>query len=401
MLLAIWVVSGNLRPGPLQGQELVTVRGQLVNGTQGADIPSGATVMLHAFAPGAQGMATTETTTDQSGGFRFEDVTPNGDIGYAISTEYAGMPYTTLIGPQDVESLIELVVYETTQDLSVIVVQHHALIISDVSQEDRQIGALEFISLTNTSDRTLLPDLSKVGQGQFSFMRFSLPAGATDFDIQSDLVGGEVIPVGTGFGLTTPVTPGEHSLNFSFKFPYTGDSFSYRQSLLQGADTYQVLIPRRFSQIQVGNLESRPDLEVEDLVYRVWEGQNFAPGQGLTIELTNLPQPSLLARLGRQVAGGEFWLLAIPISLGVVLALVVLYTGFRPPRMATASGAGVLPRSSSNAPGRQALVREIASLDQRFQSGQVPQEDYQFQRTALKKRILEADQPAGDGPDRR
>lgn len=401
MLLAISVVSGNLRPGPLQGQELITVRGQLVNGTQGAVVSPGTTVMLHAFAPGVQGMATTETTTDQSGGFRFEDVTPNGDIGYAISTEYAGMPYTTLIGPQDVESLIELVVYETTQDLSVIVVQHHALIISDVSQEDRQIGAVEFISLTNTSDRTLLPDLSKVGQGQFSFMRFSLPAGATDFDIQSDLVGGEVIPVGTGFGLTTPVTPGEHSLNFSFKFPYTGDSFSYRQSLLQGADTYQVLIPRRFSQIQVGNLESRPDLEVEDLVYRVWEGQNFAPGQGLTIELTNLPQPSLLARLGRQVAGGEFWLLAIPISLGAVLALVLLYTGFRAPRMATASGAEGLPRSGGNAPGRQALIRQIAVLDQRFQSGQVPQEDYQFQRTALKKRILEADQPAGDGPDRR
>ncbi len=400
LVLAILVVQENFRPGPLQGQELITVQGQLVNGTQGASVSPGTVVMLHAFATGAERMATTETTTDKSGGFRFEDVTPNGDIGYAISTEYAGMPYTILIGPEDVENLIELLVYETTQDLSVIVVEHHALIISDVSQEDQQIAAVEFISLTNTSDRTLLPDLSNVGQGQFSFMRFSLPAGATEFDIQSDLVGGEVIPVGTGFGLTTPVVPGAHSLNFSFKFHYTGDFFSYQQNLLQGANTYQVLIPRRFSQIQVGNLESRPDLKVEDSVYRVWEGQDFAPGQGITVKLTNLPQPSLLARLGRRVAGREFWLLAIPISLGAVLALVLLYTGFRSPRTATASSAEGLSRSGSDAPGRRALVREIAVLDQRFQSGQVPEGEYQSQRASLKNRILEADQPADGGPER-
>ena len=49
--------------------------------------------------------------------------------------------------------------------------------------------------------------------GQFSFLRFSLPAAATDLDVSTNLVGGEVIPVGTGFAITAlraaGKTPGE------------------------------------------------------------------------------------------------------------------------------------------------------------------------------------------------
>ncbi|HZA23392.1 MAG TPA: hypothetical protein VFA32_12460, partial [Dehalococcoidia bacterium] len=280
---------------------------------------------------------------------------------------------------------------------SVIEADHQALIITDVNEKEQQIDVAEFVSLTNRSDRTLLPDLSDVGPGKFSFLRFSLPPEITDFDIQSDLVGGEVIPVGTGFALTSPVAPGEHSISISFKFPYDSGTFSYRQNLPQGAGVYQVLIPRRLGPIQVSHLEPMPPLDVDGKVYQVWEGTGFAPGQGLTVELTNLPQPGLLTRFSGWITSEGFWHIAIPSALGASLALVLLYSLVRSPRAATvAAPLSRTQHTNGSTAQREALVRAIATLDERFQRGQVPEAEYQAQRERLKGQISAASHMVSD-----
>jgi hypothetical protein len=407
-LLAVLLVGGSAiaigwpPSHPVFGQENITLRGMVVNGTEGAEVAAGLPVSLHSFGDQAGPVTTEVTTTDESGGFQFADVILKADIGYALTTDYGGMRYSTLIDPEDLAGTVEFRVYEPTQDLAVILVERHAMVITNVSEADQQIEAVEFISLSNTSDRTLVPDLSNVGQGQFSFMRFSLPPRAANFDIQSDLVGGEVIPVGTGFGLTSPVTPGQHSLSFSFTFPYQGNSFTYQQNLLQGANIYQVMIPERLGQVGVRGLAAIPAISVEGSLYQVWQVQDFAPGQGLTVELTNLPQPSLLDRLGRSVTGAGFWIIAIPVMLGVVLLTALLYGGYWHRRPAIAVGPEVRLPTISNSARRDALVRQVAELDERFQQGQVADAEYQAQRRRLKDRILSAvplgEGPAGEGP---
>jgi hypothetical protein len=386
-------------PSPASAQESVIVRGRVVNGTEGGTVAPGMPVFLHAFQQGSSSVSSLETTTDNSGGFQFDNVASTDDLGYAITMDYSGMRYSTLIGPEDLAGTVELLVYETTQDVSVIEVDHQALIITDVNEKEQQIEAVEFVSLTNRSDRTLLPDLSNVGPGQFSFLRFSLPPEITDFDIQSDLVGGEVIPVGTGFALSSPVVPGEHNLSFSFKFPYESGTFSYQQNLPQGAVVYQVLIPQRLGQMQVSNLEPMPPLDVEGAVYQVWERSDFAPGQGLTVELTNLPQPGLLTRFAGWVTSEGFWHIVIPIALGTSLALVLLYALVWSPRVAPVSAAlnGAQHTNGSSARReREVLVRAIAALDEKFQQGQIPEAEYQTQRAQLKEQISAASAPGSE-----
>jgi hypothetical protein len=392
------VAAGWSTPGRIHGQESVTVRGMLVNGTEGGKIAAGLPVALHSFGGQASSVTTVETTTEESGAFQFDAVVPDGDIGYALTTEYGGMRYSMLIGPEDLAATVELLVYESTQDLGVIRVTHQALVITNVDEAEQRIEAVEFINLSNISDRTLVPDLSGVGQGQFSFLRFSLPPRAAGFDIQSDLVGGEVIPVGTGFGLTSPVTPGEHNLSFSFNFPYQGNVFAYQQNLLQGADIYQVMVPQRLGQLEVGSLEAIPAVEVEGSLYRVWQGRDFAPGQGVEVELTNLPRPSAWERLGRSVSGAEFWIITIPGTLAVVLLAVLLYGGFWMRRTAVVDGPDVLLPANGNRARRESLVREVAELDEKFLRGQVPDAEYQARRVRLKTRIL-AEARLREGPE--
>lgn len=373
----------------VHAQQSTTVTGRIVNGTEGSPPPADIQVSLHTFSAGLQGVQTLETVTDASGVFRFQDVPVSDRGGYAIAADYQGKTYSLLIGPDDLSQEVSLTLYESTRDVSVIEVDSHAMIITAIDQSERVVEAVEIVALANVSDRTLVPDLANVGPGQFSFLRFSLPEDATDFDIQSDLLGGEIIPVGTGFAVTSPVAPGAHNLTFSYRFPYQGTAFSYRQNLLQGAKTFRLLVPASLGPVQAEGLPAAPAVTVEGMDYSVWQASEVPPAQGLAISLTNLPQPGWTQRAWHTASNSALWAVAIPSVLGAVLAAALLYGGLRPPPQTAGA-----PGRESSAPvpypvsQREQLVRQMALLDQRFDAGDLDEASYRTERARLKDRVL-------------
>ena len=382
---------------PLSARQDLTLSGRVVNGTEGATLEPGLAVSLHAFDRDSGGVTTQTAEVDADGAFAFNVPGPAGERTFAVVADYAGHRYSTpLMSHYERPHDLVLTVYESTQDVGVISVQHHTMFLNQVAQSDRVMQAGELVKLTNDSDRTLVPDLANAGPGMFSFLRFSLPPGATDFDIQTDLVGGEIIPVGTGFALTAPVLPGRHSVTFRFAFPYDGTSLSYRQNLLQGADAFRVLVPERLGPIQVNGLTPAPAIDIEGAVFNVWEQKDIPPGQGVLLELSNLPQPSLWQWFAATISEATLWLLVIPSALGAVLAAVLLYGASRRPRPVLANV--LFPPAATNpplhlTPEHRRLVREIAALDHQFQQGRLPEEEYRPHRDALKEDLVAAVQP--------
>ena len=384
-LVVIVVANG---PSNVQAQESFTIRGRVIAGTRDAALPPDIPVLLLVASPGGELVATSQIATSQDGRFEI-DQAPRTEGGvYTFSVDYAGVFYSTTLRLQDLSDEIRLTVYEPTQDASVVEVTHQILVIADVDQKNREISALEFVLLTNTSDRTFLPDLAN--PEQLNFLRFALPPQAEGLDVRSDLPGGDIISIATGFALTSAVTPGEHSLDFSFRFPYRGDSVAYRQSLPQGAEVYQVLVSQRLPGITVTPLQSVPQVNIESSLYRAWEGRDFEPGQGITLELANLPQPSLGARLEKSITDGTFWKIAIPSALSAILAFLLLFGALRGPRKQPAPAAPASDWIPTELADRDALVREVAALDERFQQGGVEEVLYHQQREGLITRILGA-----------
>ncbi len=373
----------------VHAQPAATVSGQIVNGTEGSSPPADILVSLHTFSAGLQGVQTLETVTDASGVFRFQGVPVSDRGGYALAADYQGKTYSLLIGPDDLSQEVSLTIYESTRDVSVIEVDSHAMVIASIDQSERVVEAVEVVALANVSDRTLVPDLANVGPGRFSFLRFSLPEDATDFDIQSDLLGGEIIPVGTGFAVTSPVAPGAHNLTFSYRFPYQGSTFSYRQNLLQGAKTFRLLVPASLGPVQAEGLSAAPAVTVEGMDYSVWQASEVPPARGLTISLINLPQPGWTQRVWQTASNTGLWAVAIPSGLGAVLAAALLHGGLRPPPQ-TSGESGRESGASAPHPAsqREQLVRQMALLDQRFAAGELDEASYQSERTRLKDRAL-------------
>ena len=376
--------------GSATAQETITIRGAVINGTMGSEPPPEVPVLL-LISDAAGGLVFTgQALTELDGGFQFDDVPRTEEGIYALSVDYGGVFYDSTFRFWDLLGDVQLTVYETTQDATVVRVTRQLLVIAGVKKNDREISAVEFVGLTNSSDRTLLPDLTR--PGQISFLRFALPLQADDLNVRSNLPGGDIVSIGTGFALTSPVLPGDHNLEFSFKFPYSEDSISYRQSLPQGADVYQVLVAQRFSKVEVKPLRPIRSIEIDGSQFRAWEGRGFEPGQGTDLELSNLPQPGLGSRLQKSITDGTFWKTAIPGAVAVILALLLLYGAFTPRRAISPEGANndALNRDLAQ---REALVRDVAALDEEFQGGNLTEAEYHRQRGELITRIRSVEPP--------
>ena len=406
-LTLLWAAGGGyggMAPG-IGAQESVSVQGVAVNGTAGGAVPADLPIMLHAIDPTAGRVATAETVTDAGGGFEFAAVAAPAGGSYVLVMDYAGMRYNSLLEAADLAGPVEFRVYETTRDIGVIRVERQTMVIAGVDETEREIAALELLNITNTSDRTLLPELTNItNPNEISFLRFSLPEGAANLEVQANLPGGDIITIGNGFALTAPVLPGRHQVNYSYTFPYAGDAVAFNQRLIQGAAVYQVLAPERLSGIGVAPLEPRPRLDIDGTGYRVWERRDIAPRQGVALELSNLPQPGLITGLTQTVADAGLWQRAIPIMLGIALAAVLLYGGLRGkrPAVAAAIAAGGNDAGNDRLAGeqRRELVQSVALLDERFEQGLVAAAEYQARRRELLAQLRALGRLAAESSER-
>ncbi len=316
-----------------QSPDTLSVTGTLVNGTAGGSIPAGITVLLHRFGAGAGSIETYEQTTDADGAFRFDDVpaVAEGDS-IALAVDYGETRYTEVLSQSDLSEPVALTVYEFTRDVGVVTTTEQSIIVAGIASATRRMAAVQLCTLENRSYTTLVPDLSAPPMiGQFSFLRFSLPAAATDLDVSTNLVGGEVIPVGTGFAITAPVPPGRHQVSFTFTVPYEGNELAWRDNTLQGAESLQLLIPTEFGNIGVAGLTPGDGFSVGEVTYRVWSAENLAPGAGVSITLSGLPQPTWIDRVGNPLSEARFWFGALPIMVGLALVGLLVWGIWRRP----------------------------------------------------------------------
>jgi uncharacterized membrane protein len=312
---------------------------------------------------------------------------------YTVSVDHQGVFYGLSLDGAGLTDDLVVTVFETTRDASIIQVEQHVMVVVALNEEDQLASALEFVSFANPTDRTLFPDLTNVEQ--ISFLRFALPPDPSELTVESDLPGGDIISIGTGFAVTSPVAPGDHRMSFSYTFPYDDESIAYRQSLVQGAELFQVWIPESISDIAVPGLENVDPINVEGTAYRVYEGRNFAPGQGLQLEIIGLPMPGVWSRFSGSVTGGRFWQITIPSALGATLAAMLLWGVIRGYRPVTAINQPDTAVQTVEPAERAAVVRAVAELDQRYQEGDIAEDEYRVQRRELMARVLDP----GSGKD--
>ena len=372
----------------VQAQESRSIEGVVSNGTAGAAVPGDLAALLLITDAEGRLQGTGQAAVSAGGRFTFAEVPVIPNASYTFSVDYGGVFYGPTRPASALAQPLNITIYEPTTDYTLIRVQRQVMLLSAVDAAQRTATATEFVRLVNTGDRTLQPDLA--APGQISFLRFALPPNAAEVTLQSNLRGGDVISIGSGFALTAPVPPGEHIVDFSYTFPYAGDGLAYRQSLPQGAGVFQVLLPESWETAEPAPLQPLPVIDLDGARYRAWEARDIPPGPGLQLEFRGLPQPGLLARLGATLSGGGFWQTAVPSALAAFLAALLLLGVIR--RYRPQPAAANPPPEPSPPPAaaihRQQLIASLAQLDEQYAAGAIPAPEYHDQREQLLEAAL-------------
>ena len=281
------------------------------------------------------------------------------------------------LNPED----IGLLIYETTSSLDGLSVGTHAIIVPRVDGRTRLMGVLELVELVNDGDRTFVPNLTDPEAGMPELMRFSLPPGYQELNIESDLPTGSVIEIDRGFALSNAVPPGEFSLLFSYAVEYGGDSITFDRTLWLGARELRLLIPPTSGDVSGDGLEQVDETQLGETQYRVFKGSEYPAGAALRIRFTGLPQPTFVESIAEFLGRSALTTIGIPALAALAMAALLAYVFFF--RSRQRAGAAALQGAE-----RQAVVEEIAALDDRYEADEFEDEEYDRLRARLVNRIL-------------
>ena len=356
-----------------------SIAGRVINGTVGTTVSEGLEVVLLTLDESrAQIVGRVSTFVDEEGRFEFTGFTTGPGLTYRVAAnDGLFTPSVDLTDAAD-WSNVELVIYDRTRSLDDLRVSSYSLLVPSIDARSRTMGMLGAIDIRNEGDTVWLPDLSDPGLTGLQLVRFSIPEGYSNLSVESDLPAGNVMEIGTGFALSTPIPPGEFNILMSFLLGYAGDGFEFPLILPFGADEVRFMLPYGETTITGDGLGPPRTTVVNERVFTIVEGTGFERGARLTVTVSGLPSPSFVEKAVDYFRGRAYipilaWLAGI--AFLSLLAYALIRARNRPP---------------ATGQTRRELVSAIAALDDLRDAGKLAPREYAAEREELMRKALTA-----------
>lgn len=324
-LLLLTLLTLITPPQATAQQPPVTVSGRILNATAAASsgVP-GLPVTLHMQT--AQTQDSISALTDANGRFRFPDIPVDPTLTYAVSVRYQDALYGAQINLRDGNPPpITINVYEAAYDLEVIRVDSASLLFADTDRATQTIAALEIIKVVNDSDRTFVPG----SQGPMSLLRFGLPPGSEGLQVDTRLLGADIVQVDRGFAVLGSVPPGAHDIMFTYTFPYRGAETTIAKSFPFGANTLRVLSPQETLSLHSADIGAAQPVSIGERPYRLIEASDIERGRRISLRLADLPRATLTDRATAALTAIPYHYIP-PTLLSIFLAALIIFALTRP-----------------------------------------------------------------------
>lgn len=343
--------------------------------------------------------ASFDVTTDDEGNFALTDLSTSSNIVYVAETTFNDVLYRS--EPFQLSDSAPLAapllsVYEATDDASGLVINRLNWVVDNAPGE---LVVGQIMALGNELSATLA-GRTVDGTDRPVTAEIAIPAGAYDVRFQDGEIGERYVQVGERYFDTQPITPGEDTrqLFVSYRLPYEGTATSLAQTINYPVGTLNLLVadlPELTETVDLLTFQGANT--IQNVTYRLWQGAEIAP-QVLTIGLDGLiaadatdprlanpavGNPGAVGASGPAVAPTMLspW---IPAGIGglvaVLLGALVLVPFLNRKNDAL--------RSGSATAARDALIREVAELDDAFAAGKLGESEWSARRVVLKRRLV-------------
>ena len=307
----------------LAQQSPMSVSGQVVNGSPDSGSVIGLGVTLH--MQGETSYDSDLAITDNDGQFTFDGIAYDPSLVYGVSVRYQDVVYGTEVNlANGMPPPVTIEVYDAVYEQDVIRVGSASLLFADADRMTQTVSALEIIKVINDSAYTFVPGSG----GPMSLLRFGLPPGAEGLQVDTRLIGADVVQVDRGFAVIGNVPPGEHDILYTYVFPYDGTETTFEKSFPFGADNLRLLSPDEVLTLASEEIGAPESVTIGERPYQLIETADIERGRRINVQLSGLPRTTLADRAQSAVTSARYEYVA-PALLAVFLAALIPFAIIR------------------------------------------------------------------------
>lgn len=385
--------------------EAATISGAVTNESTGQPLEAGVPAVLNAFTSDFEPSLTMTTTLDAGGRFQFDLTMVPPDLVYVVTVQYEGISYGSDFGQlegDDPALSLTVPVFDRSSDPSTVSIEQLHIILQFAE------GLVQVSELYRFSQDAAAVFVGQSGNPAEGTVRVTLPDGASDpsFDrtfggMESFFPADTVIQTGSGWADTVPLRPGPGSLSLLARYtlPYD-DNLTVSHPLHYRVRSANLVMPDAGVTL-TGDAwqEGQPQVMGDAGVFLNFTQTDVPADQVIQFALQGEPRltsPSTTTVPTRDTGnelliGGGVLLLALAAGLYTLR----LWRQNQAPDDALETPATVPAQDDArqgvalaNADRRRELLRAIAALDDAYEAGELPSEDYEAQRQALKDELV-------------
>lgn len=241
---------------------------------------------------------------------------------------------------------------------------------------------LEIWGFNNSGDKTYVgiknQDTSVTAQ-------FTLPAGATSLS-----TGPGFAPANSGGKVlySMPLIPGLTSLSLMYIIPYQSGDVVISRKTDHAVGKFGILIPEKGVEAKSVALKQSDSMNIQDTKYLYFVGSDLPAGKDMDLALKISPQAGTTSSAVASRTSSSTvpwpWLLVAVSGLGLIVTIAYPRLKRRP---AAAGGRGHVTRDIDVE--QEALLDQIASLDDQFEAGRIAEQEYRDKRARTKARLVQ------------
>ncbi len=340
--------------------------GQVLNGTQAAPPEGTANLDVTLFQMGASGPVTNTAQTDAQGRFSFPDLKVDPNSPFFVRVDYEGIHYFSDSLSPDIQTSqpLTLTVYETQTVPTGFQIDNVHFVL-DVG--DKSLSGIELIQVKNSTDRAFK-------------LTLPLPQGLSDLQFNDPRDQFRAV-AGADGSIAFPILPTTEQVLFGVQMTTQPPDYTLKLQVPVKIGRLNVLVAQTGGvQVASPQLRQGPVFTPQSGTnYWQLNGDNIPADSQVSVAVSNLPGGDNSAMIRNVVLGvgglAALTLLALPF---------VRRRGTRLPPL----GSGDTERSETNE--RLERLQAIADLDDAFETGQIPQDEYRMQRATLKAELMQA-----------
>ncbi len=361
----------------LADEKTITISGHVQNKTKNHDSSKEYLIKLFKIKNNSEEIIEISNTKTNKNKFSFSNLTITETEEHFLITENEGLSVITELNSQQQWNNLKIEVYDKGTNLEDIKVSEYSLMIPQNSLINGEVSVLVLITLENLGDKTFETDLSKPNLSGFDLLRFSLPEGYSNLNVDSDLPPGNIMEIPTGFALSNPIPPGIHQIIFSYSHQLTNSKFSFELKLPFGADKVRILMNSPNGIIKGEGLEELEKVKIDQDFYTISEGTNYERNSSIKLELSSFSEAETFRSIFTFFESNLYKIIII-IAISFILLLLIIYSIISSTKK---------DKNVTFSKERKRLILKIDELKKSLKSGKINEEEYEILEKGFQEKL--------------